>query len=66
MSNEPKKNLKGSIVNDAIIKEIAEAVAGLKFGEILIKVHDSKIIQIEKTEKLRYDTYHTLEQGGGI
>ena len=66
MSNEPKKNLKGSIVNDAIIKEIAEAVAGLKFGEILIKVHDYKIIQIEKTEKLRYDTYHTLEQGGGI
>lgn len=66
MSAEPKKPSKGSIINDAIIKEISEAVAGLKFGEITIKVHDGKIIQIEKTEKLRYDTYHTLEQGGGI
>ena len=66
MPTEPKKNPKGSIINDAIIKEIAEAVAGLKFGEIMIKVHDSKIIQIEKTEKVRYDTYHSLEQGGGI
>ena len=35
-------------------------------GEITIKIHDSKIIQIEKTEKLRYDTYHQMEQGGGI
>ena len=66
MSNEPKKNPKGSIINDAIIKEIAEAVTGLRFGEIVIKVHDSKIIQIEKTEKVRYDTYHSLEQGSGI
>jgi len=66
MSNEPKKNPKASIINDAIIKEIAEAVAALKFGEIIIKVHDAKIIQIEKTEKLRYDTYHLMEQGGGI
>jgi len=66
MSIEPKKNPKGSIINDAIIKEIAVAVAGLKFGEITIKIHDSKIIQIETTEKLRYDTYHQMENGGGI
>ena len=65
MSIELKKNLKGSIINDAIIKEIASAVTGLKFGEIVIKVHDSKIIQVEKTEKARYESYH-VEQGGGI
>ena len=65
MVTEPGKVKKGNILNDAIIKDIAEAVAGLKFGEILIKVHDSKIIQVEKTEKARYDSYH-VEQGGGI
>ena len=65
MTTKPEGGRKGNIINDAIIKEIAEAVAGLKFGEIVIKVHDSKIIQVEKTEKSRYDSYH-VEHGGGI
>jgi len=65
MSSQPGKNQKGNIINDAIIKDIAEIVSGLKFGEVMIKVHDSKIIQVEKTEKSRYDSFH-LEQGGGI
>ena len=66
MATEPKQNKKGNIINDAIIKEIAEIVGSLKFGEVIIKVHDSKIIQVEKTEKARYDSYHSMEQGGGI
>jgi hypothetical protein len=65
MSTEPKKNHKGNIINDAILKDIAEILKDLKFGEIVIKVHDSKIIQVEKTEKSRYDSFH-MEQGGGI
>ena len=64
MAIEPGKGKKGNIVNDAIIKDIAEILAGLKYGEIIIKVHDSKIIQVEKTEKSRYDSFH-VEQGGG-
>ena len=65
MSAEPKKNYKGNIINDAIFKDIAEILRSLKFGEVIIKVHDSKIIQVEKTEKARYDSYH-VEYGGGI
>ena len=65
MAEDPKQKKKGNIINDAIIKDIAEILAGLKYGEIIIKVHDSKIIQVEKTEKARYDSYH-VEQGGGI
>jgi len=65
MATEPEKVKKGSIINDAIIKDIAVILAGLKYGEIVIKVHDSKIIQVERTEKSRYDSYH-VEQGGGI
>jgi hypothetical protein len=65
MSTEPKKNYKGNIINDAIFKDIAEILRNLKFGEVIIKVHDSKIIQVEKTEKSRYDSFH-MEQGGGI
>jgi len=65
MAQEPGKSKKGNIINDAILKDIAEVLAGLKYGEIVIKVHDSKIIQVEKTEKSRYESYH-VEQGGGI
>ncbi len=66
MTNDISKGKKGSIVNDAILKEIAGVLASLKYGDIVIKVHDSKIIQIEKTEKVRYDGLHSVEQGGGI
>ena len=65
MATKPEKGIKGNIINDAIIKDIADILAGLKYGEIVIKVHDSKIIQVEKTEKARYDNYH-VEHGGGI
>ncbi|MEI7750471.1 MAG: YezD family protein [Candidatus Omnitrophota bacterium] len=66
MATEPEKVKKGNIINDAIIKDIAVILGGLKYGEIVIKVHDSKIIQVEKTEKTRYDNYRGMEQGCGI
>jgi hypothetical protein len=57
---------KGNINNDTILKEIAGGLAALQYGEILIKVHDSRIIQVEKTQKVRYDNYRDLEAGCGI
>jgi hypothetical protein len=60
----PKK--KGNLNNDAILKEISGAVASLRYGDIVIKIHDSRIIQVERTEKTRYDNYRDLEQGCGI
>jgi hypothetical protein len=55
-----------NIVNDAIIKDIAEAVENLKFGTIAIKVHGSKITQIEVTERKRFDDVWHVNEGGGI
>ena len=63
MEKEPKNK---NIVNDAIIKNIARALDGLEFGAITIKVHDSKIIQIEVTEKRRFDDVWSIGEGGGI
>ena len=61
------KNIKDkSIVNDAIIKDIADAVAGLGYGTIAIKVHNFKITQIEVTEKKRFDDVWQIGEGGGI
>lgn len=55
-----------NIVNDAIIKEIIEALNSLKYGHIHITVHNSKIVQIDKTEKSRFDDIWLIEKGGGI
>jgi hypothetical protein len=36
-----------------------------KYGSINIKVHDAKVVQVEVTEKSRYDDWF-VEKGGGI
>ncbi|MDD5465149.1 MAG: YezD family protein [Candidatus Omnitrophica bacterium] len=55
-----------SIVNEAIIKEIIEALNSLKYGYVQITVHNSRVVQIDKTEKTRLDDIWRLENGAGI
>lgn len=55
-----------NIVNDAIIKDLADTVTDLKFGSITIKVHDSRIVQVEVSKKNRFDDVWSIEEGGGI
>lgn len=55
-----------NIVNDTIIKNIKDAVLGLDYGDVLIKVHHSKIVQIEVTQRKRFDDAHRIEGGAGI
>ncbi|HNX68723.1 MAG TPA: YezD family protein [Candidatus Omnitrophota bacterium] len=64
--NDVTKGKRPGMGNDFILKEIAGMVASLKYGDILVRVHDSRIIQVEKTEKTRYDNYRALEAGCGI
>ena len=55
-----------SIINDSIIRDLSEQVLNLKYGTIVIKVHDSKIVQVEVTERTRYENVWLVEKGGGI
>jgi len=52
--------------NDAIIRDIRNAIVGLDYGTVTIKVHNAKITQIEITQKKRYDDSGIVEKGGGI
>jgi len=61
-SNQKSKKF----LNDSIIKEISDAVGSLEYGEVHIKVHNKKIIQIEIAERRRFDGVWKLEEGGGI
>lgn len=33
---------------------LSEAVKSIAFGEIVLRIQDGKIVQMEKTEKLRF------------
>jgi hypothetical protein len=61
-----KRDSNENAANDAIIKDIRNAVVGLDYGTVTIKVHNSKITQIEITQKRRYDDSGLVEKGGGI
>jgi hypothetical protein len=55
-----------NIVNDAIIKDISDSIHGISYGTVLITVHNSKIVQIEVSQKSRFDDVWTVQDGGGI
>ncbi|MEI8349545.1 MAG: YezD family protein [Candidatus Omnitrophota bacterium] len=57
---------KKNIVNDAIVKDISDAIHNLKYGTVTIMVHNSRIVQAEVTEKKRFDDIWLVEGGGGI
>ena len=61
-----KQDSNENTTNDAIIRDIRNAIVGLDYGTVTIKVHNSKITQIEITQKRRYDDGNLVEKGGGI
>ena len=38
-----------------IEKHILDAIRSLKYGAVEVMVHDSRIVQVEKTEKVRFE-----------
>jgi hypothetical protein len=40
-------------VSPDTIELIRKALAGLRFGEVVIAVHDGEVVQIARTEKVR-------------
>ena len=47
-----KEDKKG--IDQEILKEIIEAVQKMKYGEVVITVYDSKVVQIEEKKKKRF------------
>lgn len=40
-------------ISDITLKDIFSLVKSLKFGEVIIKVQDARIVSVEKREKIR-------------
>ena len=47
MNNEVK-------IDKSILREIVDFIQQINYGEVVITVHDSDIVQIEKREKKRF------------
>lgn len=42
-------------IDPKILSEIVEAIGKMKFGEVVITIHDSKVVQIEEKKKKRFN-----------
>jgi hypothetical protein len=40
---------------DEILRRIATAISGLRFGSVEVVIQDSRVVQIERKEKIRFD-----------
>jgi hypothetical protein len=51
---------------DAVwMQRIAEVVNGLEYGSVLITVHDGRIVQIDRTERKRFDAVSAAREKSG-
>ena len=53
MENRDNEKNKGD--DEMIIPHIMQAVKSIRYGYVQIVIQNSKIVQIEKTEKFRFD-----------
>lgn len=44
-------------------QRIVEQIEGLQYGQIIVTVHDGQIVQIDRTERTRYQLTSTKDTG---
>lgn len=43
-------------------ERILNQVSGMQYGQVVITVHDGRIVQIDRTERVRYEQGHAKKQ----
>ncbi len=54
-TGEPKPAAEGKFPVAPWLSLVEDKLKGMRFGVIQIVVHDSKVVQIERTERTRFD-----------
>ena len=44
-----------ALPDDAWLKVLQQKIESLRFGVVQIVVHEGKVVQLERTEKIRFD-----------
>jgi hypothetical protein len=45
------------------IDRIVESLRGIEYGSVQIVIHDGRIVQIERTERRRFDASAAVQKG---
>jgi len=54
MNTEARKSRRPDLSEDGdIVRQIMEAIRSVRFGQVQIIIQDSRVVQIDKTEKVR-------------
>lgn len=48
----------------SLLQQIAEAICRVRYGSIHITIHDARVVQIERIEKIRLSMEAHLRAGG--
>ncbi|HUK20644.1 MAG TPA: YezD family protein [Gemmatimonadales bacterium] len=43
----------GPATDPGLLRQIAQAIAGIRYGSVEIVIHDSRVVQVERREKVR-------------
>lgn len=52
---DPASSRCGVQLSNEVAREILSAVSGLSYGSVEITVHESRVVQIERRERMRLD-----------
>jgi len=44
-----------------LLVNILKAIKSIRYGSVEITIHDAKVVQIDKTEKMRFDKQGSLD-----
>jgi hypothetical protein len=54
MNTEARQSRRPDLSEDGdIVRQIMEAIRSVRFGQVQIIIQDSRVVQIDKTEKVR-------------
>ncbi|MBB3108401.1 hypothetical protein FHS18_000429 [Paenibacillus phyllosphaerae] len=51
------------VLDQEWLDRIASQVNGLEYGSVLITIHDGRVVQIDRTERKRFDAASARQQG---
>lgn len=54
-----------SVLSEEILRNLEEAVSSIRFGTVQITIHDGRVVQLEKSEKVRFPS-HPVEIASAV
>ena len=60
----PQESHDGLPISPALLQELRRALRSIRYGTIELVIHDGRVVQLERTEKIRLD--HGLTERGSV